>query len=79
MSTETAAKLAEGFILREQNRNYLRDEKNFIEIITRDDTKFLYREGRIKKFALLEPTDAELDDLKNFYELNPADVLIFNR
>ena len=79
MSTSEAAKLADGLIFREQNRNYLRDEKNFVEIITRDDAKFLYLEGRIKKFALFEPTDSELNELKNFYEPNYSDVLIFNR
>lgn len=77
MSTAGAAKVAEGLIFREQNRNYLRDEKNFVEIITRDDAKFLYLEGRIKKFALLEPNDSELAELKDFYAANPADVLIF--
>ncbi|MBR4642200.1 MAG: hypothetical protein IKO74_05680 [Selenomonadaceae bacterium] len=66
-------------IWREQKRNYLRVGKNFIEIITRDDAKFLYLEGRIKRFALLEPTDTELDEVKNFYEANDSDVLIFNR
>ena len=66
-------------LLREQNRNFLRVGENFVEIITRDDAKFLYLEGRIKKFVLFEPTDAELDELKNFYEPNYKDVLIFNR
>ena len=78
MSTVEAAKLAEGLILREQNRNYLRDGKNFVEIITRDDAKFLYLEGRIKKFALFEPTNSELAELKDFYEADDADILIFN-
>ena len=77
MSTADAATLAEGLIFREQNRNYLRDGKNFTEIITRDDARFLYLEGRIKKFALLEPTDEELADLKDFYGADDADVLIF--
>lgn len=72
-------KKPDGFIWRAQNRNYLRLEKNIIEIITREDAKFLYHEGRIQKFALLEPIDAELDEVKNFYEPNYSDVLIFNR
>ena len=79
MSTADAAQLFEGLIFREQNRNYLCDDKNFIEIITRDDAKFLYNEGRIKKFALLEPTDVELKDLQDFYNPDVADVLIFSR
>lgn len=78
MSTAAAATLAEGLIFREQNRNYLRDGKNFTEIITRDDARFLYLEGRIKKFALLNPTDNELAELKDFYGANDADVLIFD-
>lgn len=69
----------EKFIWRNRNRNFLRFDKDPIEIISRDDAKFLYAEGRIKKFALFEPTDAELDDFKNFYEPNYSDVLIFNR
>lgn len=79
MSTEAAATIAEGLIVREQNRNYLRDGKILVEIITRDDAKFLYREGRIKNFALFEPTDAEIAELKNFYDAGDADVLVFNR
>ena len=73
-----ATKVSDDMILRAQNRNYLRVGKNFVEIIARDDAKFLYLEGRIKKFALLEPTDAELAELKDFYEADDADVLIFN-
>ena len=66
-------------IVREQNRNFLRVENDFVEVITRDDAKFLYQEGRIKKFALLEPTDAELDDLQNFYKPAVEDILVFRR
>ena len=73
------AKISDELILREQNRNYLRVGENFIEIITRDDAKFLYWEGRIKKFALLDPTDNELKELKNFYEPATTDILIFRR
>lgn len=72
-------KISDGLIHREQNRNYLRVGKNLVEIITRDDAKFLYREGRIKKFALLAPKDEELADLKNFYGADEADVLLFER
>ena len=73
------AEISHNLILREQNRNYLRVGENFIEIITRDDAKFLYWEGRIKKFALLEPDDAELAELQNFYESADEDILIFER
>ncbi len=79
MSTAEMAKLADGLILREQNRNYLRVNEKLVEIITRDDAKFLYQEGRINKFALLEPSDAELAELNNFYEPNAADVLNVER
>ena len=75
----SAKKVAGEGLLREQNRNYLRVGENLIEIITRDDAKFLYQEGRIKKFALLEPTDAELDDLQNFYKPVVEDILVFRR
>lgn len=82
MVTKEAALFANKFnnnvIVREQNRNYLRVGDNLIEIITRDDAKFLYHEGRIKKFALLEPDAAELDELKRFYETNDNDILIFD-
>lgn len=66
-------------IWREQNRNYLRAGAQRIELITQDDAKFLYQEGRIKKFALLDPTNAELDEMKTFYEANDTDILIFHR
>ena len=78
MAKENAAELLPEIIIREHNQNYLRVEENLIEIITRDDAKFLYREGRIEKFALLEPDDKELDELKNFYAANEDDTLIFN-
>lgn len=65
-------------IIREQNRNYLRLDDNLIEVITHDDAKFLYLEGRIKKFALLEPTDAELDEIKDFYGADVDDLMIFS-
>ena len=76
---EALTKSPDKLILREQNRNYLRVGKNFIEIITRDDAKFLYLEGRIKKFALLEPSDNELAELRNFYTPDANDILIFTR
>ena len=67
------------FIFHNQNRNYLRIGENLIEIITKADAKFLYQEGRIKKFALFEPKDIELAEVKNFYKPNYDDVMIFNR
>ena len=70
-------KISDGEIISEQKRNYLRLEEDLIEIITRDDAKFLYQEGRIKKFALLNPSDAELEDLKKFYEPAAEDILIY--
>lgn len=74
-----ATKISDELILREQNRNYLRLGNAFIEIITRADAKFLYREGRIKKFALLEPTNTELAALNDFYAPNAEDVLNVER
>ena len=75
MSTAAVAENSDGLIVREQNRNFLRVGESSVEIITRADAKFLYFEGRIKKFALLEPRDDELATLKKFF----ADVLIFRR
>ena len=71
------AQISDKLILREQNRNYLRVGENFVEIITRDDAKFLYHEERIKIFALLAPTDNELAELENFYEAAAEDILIY--
>ena len=79
LSTDEAANLFEGIVFRRQNRNYFNVNDKLIEIITRDDAKFLYLEGRIKKFVLLEPTDAELAELKDFYEADAADVLVFQK
>ena len=72
-------KISDELIIREQNRNYLRVGNAFIEIITQDDAKFLYREGRIKNFALLEPSDSELAALNDFYAPNAEDVLNVER
>lgn len=74
-----AANVPAAVFLRKQNRNYLRVGENLVEIITRDDAKFLYLEGRIKKFALADPTNAELAALKEFYAPAAEDVLIFER
>lgn len=73
------AKISDELLLRKQHRNYLRVGENSIEIISGEDAQFLYREKRIKKFALLEPTDEELATLKNFYEADEKDFLIFKR
>ena len=73
------ANISDKLIRRECNRNFLNFGIGFVEIITSDDAKFLYHEGRIKNFALLEPTDAELDELKNFYKPNLSDVMILSR
>ncbi|MBQ3442412.1 MAG: hypothetical protein IJG33_04115 [Selenomonadaceae bacterium] len=78
MSTAEMAKLSEGLILREQNRNYLRLDNKLIEIVTRDDAKFLYIEGRIGKLVLLEPSEAELDEVKDFYGANVDDLMTFS-
>ncbi|MBR1646152.1 MAG: hypothetical protein IJ685_05160 [Selenomonadaceae bacterium] len=71
------ARITDDLIVRDRNRNYLRVGKNLVEIISFADAKFLYLEGRIQKFALLEPTTADLDALKNFAA--PDDVLTFTR
>ena len=63
-------------LVRIQNRNFLHVNNGFAEVITSEDAKFLYQEGRITKFALFEPTDAELDALKNFYGANDDDIII---
>lgn len=73
------AQINDELLWREQNRNYLRVGAQRIELITRDDAKFLYQEGRMKKLVLFEPTDAELAEILNFYKPDLADVLIFRR
>lgn len=73
-----SAESADERILSEQGRNYLLFDDNFIEIISRDDAKFLYQEGRIKNFALLEPSDEELADVEFFYEADFDDLLIYS-
>ena len=72
-----ATKIVDDLIVREQNRNFLRVGKNLVEVISRDDAEFLYREGRIQKFALLDATEADVDALKNFAAVD--DVLTFTR
>ena len=71
------AQVSDELILCEQNRNYLRVGDDFIEIITRNDAKFLYHEGRIKIFALINPNDDDFAELKTFYESKPEDILIY--
>ena len=71
-------KFYDELVWRDQNRNFLLGEEPLLEIITRDDAKFLYQEGRIKKFALLEPTADELDALKNFYGADDSELLLFD-
>ena len=68
-------KFYDELVWRDCNRNFLLGEEPLLEIITRDDAKFLYQEGRIKKFVLLEPTADELDELKNFYAADDADIM----
>lgn len=75
----SAEKISGEGLLREHNRNYLRVGENLIEIITREDAKFLYLEGRIKKFVLFNPTNAELVELKNLFAPKEEDILIFSR
>ena len=69
--------ISDKLILREQNRNYLRLNEAFIEIITRNDAKFLYHEGRIKIFALLNPNNNDFAELTDFYEAKTEDILIY--
>ena len=71
-------KFYDELVWRDCNRNFLLGEEPLLEIITRDDAKFLYQEGRIKKFALLEPTADELDALKNFYGADDSELLLFD-
>ena len=76
MSTANAAEISNGVIVREQNRNYLRVDEAFVEIISRADARFLYHEERIKKFALLKPSDEEIFSLKDICDLN--DIMVFD-
>ena len=75
--TLAKARITDDLIVREQNRNYLRVGKNLVELITLSDAKFLYQEGRIQKFALLEPSPEDLSATKTFAAVD--DVLSFTR
>ena len=70
------------FLEHHNNHNYfvINDTKNKqsykIPFISAEDAKFLYLEGRIKKFALLMPDDTEIESLRQ--KINPAyeDILV---
>ncbi len=49
-----------------------------IMIISSEDAKFLYNEGRIKKFALLTPTDEEIESAFETFDPAREDLLVFN-
>ena len=70
-----------GEAITKSHRNFsaLIDGGKSLEIISRDDAKFLYHEGRIKKFMLFEPTRQEILALKKFYDPVAKDVMIIER
>ncbi len=69
------------FLTRIKNTNYFHANDSgraiFIPVISSDDARFLYLEGRIKKFALLSPNEEEI--AKRFEKIipEPEDVLTF--
>lgn len=64
------------FLTRQNHRNYFDIESNFIPFISADDAKFLYLEGRIKKFLLFMPEDFEIKDLFQKVQPHKDDVII---
>ena len=69
-------KLRGEFLKRNNHCNYFSLKNTEIPFISVDDAKFLYLEGRIKKFLLLMPEESELNEL--FQKVNPKkdDVVI---
>ena len=51
---------------------------NGILIISEDDAKFLYLEGRLNKFILLNPADAEVNSVAETYNAAQEDILSVN-
>ena len=69
------------FIRRKNNNNFFvtkSDTAREILIISTDDAKFLYAEGRIKKFILYAPTQTELDDTAAKFNLDMENILVAN-
>lgn len=70
--------------------NYIRFEKNEsyflpktgggrkILVISSADANFLYLEGRLKKFAFLDPEESELENLNSTIRPKKSDVLVVN-
>ena len=69
------------FIKTVQNTNYFFPQNldgAGIMIISSEDAKFLYSEERINKFALMNPTDAEINSTAEKLNLRQEDLLIVN-
>ena len=65
------------YIRREGNSSYIYfDNKKRLEIISSEDAKFLYLEGRIKKFALFSQNDKEVKDFEENFQLKSEDIII---
>ena len=47
-------------------------------IIPAANAKFLYLEGRLSKFALLNPTDDEIQTITKMFNPAPGDIISIN-
>ena len=60
-----------------QNRTFINlAENHSLEIISSEDAQFLYSEKRITKFALLNPSDNELENFRKKIHVASNDLLI---
>ena len=70
------------FIKTIQNTNYFYSKKigggQPIMIISAEDAKFLYLEGRLNKFALFNPTAEEIDLINKIFNPAQEDLMIVN-
>ena len=58
---------------------YCIDDKNILEIISSEDTKFLLREGRIKYLAIFSPSNEDLQKIKSEFPIPAENILSFNK
>ncbi|MBR5913006.1 MAG: hypothetical protein IKZ58_01400 [Selenomonadaceae bacterium] len=72
------------FLTNKNNRNYFninnvnKNAEEGIPFISTDDAKFLYSEGRIKKFVLLMPDESEINYLMETIHPAAKDILVMD-
>ena len=57
---------------------YCIDDKNILEIISAEDAKFLYLEGRIKYLTIFSPSNEDLQKIKNEFSIPEKNILVIN-